>query len=54
VLQLIGGGGSVQEIATTLIKSAHTARTHLKHIYAKLEAHSRLQAIERARALHLL
>jgi LuxR family transcriptional regulator, maltose regulon positive regulatory protein len=54
VLQLIAGGRSVQEIATLLVISVHTTRTHLKHIYAKLEVHSRLQALERARALQLL
>jgi LuxR family maltose regulon positive regulatory protein len=54
VLQLIAGGRSVQEIARTLVVSVHTVRTHLKKIYAKLEVHSRLQAVERARALHLV
>jgi LuxR family maltose regulon positive regulatory protein len=54
VLQLIAGGRSVQEIATLLVISVHTVRTHLKRIYAKLEVHSRLQALKRARALQLL
>jgi ATP/maltotriose-dependent transcriptional regulator MalT len=54
VLQLIADGRSVQEIATLLVISAHTARTHIKNIYAKLDAHNRIQAVERARALDLL
>jgi LuxR family maltose regulon positive regulatory protein len=54
VLQLLAGGHSVQEIATHLVISAHTARTHVKNIYAKLDAHNRVQAIERARTLNLL
>jgi DNA-binding CsgD family transcriptional regulator len=29
-------------------------RNHLKSIFGKLDAHSRLQAVERARTLHLL
>ena len=37
-----------------LVISAHTARTHVKHIYAKLDAHNRVQALERARTLQLL
>lgn len=34
--------------------SAHTVKTHTKHIYAKLGAHSRSEAVERARAHGLL
>jgi len=54
VLQLLAAGRSVQEIATSLVISAHTARTHVKNIYLKLDAHNRVQALERARALRLL
>jgi LuxR family maltose regulon positive regulatory protein len=54
VLQLIADGRSVQEIATLLVISAHTARTHIKNIYAKLDAHNRIQAVEQARTLQLL
>jgi LuxR family maltose regulon positive regulatory protein len=54
VLQCIAEGRSVQEIAIDLVISAHTARTHVKNIYRKLDAHNRVQALERARALHLL
>jgi len=51
VLQLLADGCSVQEIAARLVISAHTARTHVKHIYAKLNAHNRVQALDRARGL---
>ena len=54
ILQLLADGRSIQEIASILIISVHTARTHVKHIYAKLDAHNRVQALERARALQLL
>jgi LuxR family maltose regulon positive regulatory protein len=54
VLQLLAGGHSVQEIAARLVISAHTARTHIKNIYVKLDAHNRVEALEHARALQLL
>jgi len=54
VLQCIAEGCSIQEIATRLVISVHTARTHVKNIYAKLDAHNRVQALDRARALQLL
>jgi LuxR family transcriptional regulator, maltose regulon positive regulatory protein len=54
VLGLLADGRSAQEVATQLVMSIHTVRTHIKHIYAKLEAHNRIEAIARARALRLL
>jgi LuxR family transcriptional regulator, maltose regulon positive regulatory protein len=54
VLQLLAAGRSIQEIAASLIISSHTARTHVKHIYAKLDVHNRVEALERARSLQLL
>lgn len=45
---------SAREIAAELYVSMNTVKTHQRHLYAKLDAHSRTQAVERARALGLL
>ena len=42
------------EIASGLCVSPNTVRTHLRHIYAKLDAHTRSEAVTRARGLGLL
>ena len=42
------------EIAGELYVSTNTVRTHMRHIYAKLDAHSRSEAVTRARELGLL
>jgi LuxR family maltose regulon positive regulatory protein len=44
----------VPEIAGQLSLSVNTVRTHIRHLYEKLGAHSRTEAVERARALGLL
>ena len=46
-------GGS-PEIADELYLSVNTVKTHMRHLYDKLGAHRRHQAVEQARALGLL
>jgi LuxR family transcriptional regulator, maltose regulon positive regulatory protein len=54
VLALLASGKSNQAIADTLIIGNNTVKMHLRHIYAKLDAHNRVQAIIQARALGLV
>jgi LuxR family maltose regulon positive regulatory protein len=45
---------SAPEIADQLYVSVNTVKTHMRHVYDKLGAHRRHEAVERARALGLL
>ena len=54
VLRLLATDLSAPEIAERLIVAASTVRSHIKHIYEKLNAHSRYEAVERAKTLGLL
>jgi LuxR family transcriptional regulator, maltose regulon positive regulatory protein len=54
VLRYLPTNLSAPEIAGELYLSLNTIRTHMRHLYAKLGAHTRADAVERARALGLL
>lgn len=54
LLHLLASGLSTADMAEQLFITTGTARNHLKNIFGKLGVHSRVQAIERARALNLL
>jgi DNA-binding NarL/FixJ family response regulator len=54
VLAALAAGRSNQQIAETLFVTRATVKTHLAHIYAKLEAKDRHDAVARAVALGLL
>jgi LuxR family maltose regulon positive regulatory protein len=54
VLQLIADGLTNQEVASRLYLTLNTVKAHTRNIYGKLDAHSRTQAVARARALGLL
>jgi LuxR family maltose regulon positive regulatory protein len=53
VLRLLNSSLSIPEIAEELTVAASTVRTHVKHIYAKLDVHSRLEAVAKAQDLGL-
>lgn len=53
VLRLLDSSLTTQEIAGRLFVAVSTVRSHLKSIYAKLDAHHRAEAVARARDLHL-
>jgi two-component system nitrate/nitrite response regulator NarL len=54
VLGLLASGCSNREIASTLFVSLPTVKTHLAHIYDKLDARNRNEALGRAMSLGLL
>jgi LuxR family maltose regulon positive regulatory protein len=54
VLRLLAQGYSDKKIAGSLFIAPETVHKHLKNIYAKLDVHSRTEAIAQARALRLL
>jgi LuxR family transcriptional regulator, maltose regulon positive regulatory protein len=54
VLRFLPTNLSAPEIAGQLSVSVNTVRTHMRHLYEKLDAHSRTEAVERARIHGLL
>jgi LuxR family transcriptional regulator, maltose regulon positive regulatory protein len=54
VLKLLASDLSVPEIAEQLIVAPSTVRSHVKHLYEILHAHSRFEAVARARELDLI
>jgi LuxR family maltose regulon positive regulatory protein len=54
VLGFMPSNLSVPEIANELFISANTVKTHIRHIYVKLGAHGRSEAVDRAREVGLL
>jgi LuxR family maltose regulon positive regulatory protein len=53
-LRLLATEREISEIAEELSVSISTVRTYAKRIYSKLDAHSRAEAVYRARELKLL
>jgi LuxR family maltose regulon positive regulatory protein len=51
VLRLLTTPLSTLEIAQELYISVHTARSHIKSIYRKLDVHTRMEAMQRAKEL---
>jgi LuxR family maltose regulon positive regulatory protein len=54
VLRYLPSNLSAPEIAAELFVSTSTVKTHMRHIYEKLDTHRRTDAVERARKLGLL
>jgi LuxR family maltose regulon positive regulatory protein len=54
VLRYLPTNLSAPEIAVELSLSVNTVRTHMRHVYEKLGAHRRFEAVELARALGLV
>ena len=54
VVRYLPSNLTATEIAAELFVSANTVRTHMRHVYSKLGAHSRSEAVTRARELGLL
>jgi LuxR family transcriptional regulator, maltose regulon positive regulatory protein len=54
ILRYLPTNLSAREIADELFLSSWTVKTHMRHLYVKLDTHTRQETVERARALGLL
>lgn len=54
VLTLVAAGLSNKQISDKLFVSVNTTKTHLSHLYEKLEVKRRTQAVEKAKSLKLI
>jgi LuxR family maltose regulon positive regulatory protein len=54
VLRFLPTNLSAPDIASELILSVHTVKTHMRKLYAKLDVHTRAEAVQCGRALGLL
>ncbi|HEX2102588.1 MAG TPA: LuxR C-terminal-related transcriptional regulator [Solirubrobacteraceae bacterium] len=54
VLRFLPTNLSAGEIGSELFLSVHTVKTHMRKLYAKLDVHTRADAVQRGRALGLL
>ena len=53
-LRLLTTSLAIPEIAVELVVEVSTVRTHIKRIYSKLDVHTRLEAVQKAKELRLL
>ena len=53
VMNLLARGHTVSSIAESLFISENTVRTHSKHIYAKMDVHSKFELMERLEQVDL-
>jgi ATP/maltotriose-dependent transcriptional regulator MalT len=53
-LRLVAAGASNQDVARALFLTAATVKSHLVHIYTKLEVDSRTRAVAKARELGMV
>ncbi|MEO9885890.1 MAG: LuxR C-terminal-related transcriptional regulator [Balneola sp.] len=54
VLELVARGLSNKQISDKLFVSINTTKTHLSHVYEKLNVKRRTQAVEKAKSLKLI